>query len=316
MILLSRVAERIYWAARYLQRVESSARIVNTYTNLLMDLPKEVDFSWFNLVTLNSAEEQYNARYKVKDERNVVKFTLVDETNYGSMLSSLAQVRENFRTTRDVIPENAWELINELSSFAHESIHNGALNRAKRDEFLTQVINQCQMIQGYVASAMSHDSVWHIWRIGRSLERADMTTRLLEAGAVVLLDDLLVDHVQTPPIIWGSVLRSSSASHAYRRAVSTRVLGNEVPNFLLFNNEFPRSVNFCLMEIKTSVKMLPRSKKVLEAFSQLDQLMLRSPSSKDEDAQLQKKFLLYINKLQLELAKLHQHFSDTWFTLD
>ena len=120
-MMLSRVAERIYWTARYLQRVESSARLVNTYTNLLMDLPREVNLTWFNLVILNSGEEAYDARYKVRDERNVVKFTLVDDTNPSSMLVSLDQVRENLRTTRDVIPENAWELINELTSFARDS---------------------------------------------------------------------------------------------------------------------------------------------------------------------------------------------------
>ncbi len=314
-MMLSRVAERIYWSARYLQRVESSARIVNTYTSLLMDLSKEVDISWFNLVMLNNAEEEYVSRYKVRDERNVVKFTLADDTNPSSMLMSLAQVRENFRTTRDVVPEDAWEMINELSSFAQESIKNGALNRAKREEFLSQVINQCQMIQGYIASAMPHDAVWDIWVIGRSLERADMTTRLLEAGAGILLGDDIANQVQAPPIIWGNVLRSSSAHHAFRRAVSPRVTGNEVPKFLLFNDQFPRSVTYCLIEIKAAVKKLPKQRKVLESFKGLDQLIMVTPLFNHVDDQLDAQFLAYINKLQLQLAKLHQSFSETWFSL-
>jgi uncharacterized alpha-E superfamily protein len=315
-MILSRVAERIYWAARYLQRVESSARIVNAYTNLLMDLPREVNISWFNLVTLNNGEEEYDTRYKVRDERNVVKFTLVDDTNASSMLGSLSQVRENFRTTRDVVPENAWEMINELSSFAHESISNGGLNRAKRDEFLTQVINQCQMIQGYVASTMSHDAIWHIWRIGRAIERADMTTRLLEAGASILLDRSVSGQIQTPSIIWGNVLRSSSADHAYRRAVSSRVEGKEVPNFLLFNDLFPRSVNFCLREVEKSVKKLPKQRKIMETFSELAPLMESSVLQINAGADLDESFLLYINKLQIQLANLHQSFVETWFSLD
>jgi uncharacterized alpha-E superfamily protein len=93
--MLSSVAERIYWTSRYLQRVESSARLVNVYTNLLMDLPKDINISWFNLVTLNSGEAEYEDRYKIRDERNVVKFTLADDTNSGSMLVSLSMFREN-----------------------------------------------------------------------------------------------------------------------------------------------------------------------------------------------------------------------------
>jgi uncharacterized alpha-E superfamily protein len=315
--MLSRVAERIYWAARYLQRVESSARIVNAYTNLLLDLPKEINITWYNLIDLNNAEEEYDARYKIRDERNVVKFTLVDDTNHSSMLTSLEQVRENFRTTRDVVPEDAWEMINELSSFVKDSIANGGLNRAKRNEFLTQVIYQCQMIQGYVASTMSRDSIWHMWRIGRALERADMTTRLLEAGSGILLDEAAHDQIQTPLIVWGNVLRSSSADHAYRRAVSARVRGREVPSFLLFNDEFPRSVNFCLLEIKQSVKTLPKQRKVMEGFKALDELIaMKVPVSKTAEDKLDEKFPAYINKLQIQLANLHQSFSETWFSLD
>lgn len=311
-MMLSRVAERIYWTARYLQRVESSARLVNTYTNLLMDLPREVNLTWFNLVTLNSGEEAYDARYKVRDERNVVKFTLVDDTNPSSMLVSLDQVRENLRTTRDVIPENAWELINELTSFARDSISNGGLNRVKRQEFLTQIINQCQMIQGYVASTMSHDAGWEMWSIGRALERADMTTRILEAGAGILLDETTADTVQAPLVIWGSVLRSSSADHAYRRTVSATVRGRKVARFLLHDELFPRSVNYCLKDIKQSVRQLPKQRKVLQGCKELDKLL--DPSLLGE--QLDDSFLAYINRLQIQLAGMHSLFSDTWFAID
>ena len=312
MMLLSRVAERIYWAARYLQRVESAARIVDSYTNLLMDLPRDINISWFNLVELNNGQEAYEERYSVRDERNVVKFLLADDTNSSSMLICLSQVRENLRTTRDVIPENAWELINELSSFAKDSIANGGLSRSKRQEFLTQVVNQCQMIQGYIASAMSHDAVWYMWNIGRALERADMTTRILEAGAGVLLKEGDKDKIQAPLVIWGSVLRSSSADHAYRRSVSATVQGKKVAKFLLYDKAFPRSVNYCLIEIKKSVKQLPKQKKILVACKNFDALLDQSYLGE----QLSDEFLKYINNLQLELAGLHKTLSETWFVLD
>jgi uncharacterized alpha-E superfamily protein len=310
--MLSRVAERIYWTARYLQRVESSARLVNVYTNLLMDLPKDVNISWFNLVTLNSVEAEYEARYKVRDERNVVKFTLADNTNSSSMLVSLAMLRENLRTTRDVMPENAWELINELTSFANDSIKNGCLNRGKRHEFLTQVINQCQLIQGYIASTLSHDEVWDMWCIGRDLERADMTTRILDAGANVFFAHDYHEKTHVPLIVWGSVLRSSGADHAYRRNVAASVVGHKVVNFLIFDDHFPRSVNYCLNAIAQGVKSLPKGRKVMSKIKELDIAITSSRSFSDLDQDLSD----YLNDLQLKIGHLHQIFVESWFKID
>ncbi len=311
--MLSRVAERIYWSARYLQRIESTARLVNVYTNLLMDLPKDIDISWYNLVTLNSAEEKYEERYKVRDERNVVKFTIADaDTNANSMLASLAMVRENLRTTRDVMPENAWELINELTTFTKESISDGALNRAKRHEFLTQVINQCQLIQGYVASTLSHDEVWEMWCVGRDLERADMTTRILDAGANVLFAHDHPEKSHVPLVVWGNVLRSSGGDHSYRRHVAATVNGPKVVDFLISDRFFPRSVGYCLGQIEQSVKKLPRGRKVMSSIKTLNIRQGLPKNFKTLDSKLSD----YLNNVQLKIARLHSIFAETWFSLD
>ena len=309
--MLSSVAERIYWTSRYLQRVESSARLVNVYTNLLMDLPKDINISWFNLVTLNSGEAEYEDRYKIRDERNVVKFTLADDTNSSSMLVSLSMVRENLRTTRDVMPESAWELINELTTFANQSIKDGCLNRGKRHEFLTQVINQCQLIQGYIASTLSHDEVWDMWCIGRDLECADMTTRILDAGTYVLSthDDREKAHV--PLIIWGNVLRSSGADHAYRRNVAASVGGTKVANFLIFDSHFPRSVHYCISSIESAVNRLPKSRKIITSIKALG-IKQKTPVKFTE---LDEQLSSYCNDLQLKFGDLHSIFAENWFSV-
>lgn len=137
--MLSRVAERLYWSARYLERVENTARLVSVYDDLLFDLPKNIEVSWYNLIEILSGEEIFEQRYKVKDERNVVKFLLADDTNSSSMLSSLKMVRENIRTTRDAVPKETWELINELDLYAQQNIKQG-INRSERHLFLNTII--------------------------------------------------------------------------------------------------------------------------------------------------------------------------------
>ena len=310
-MLLSRVAERIYWAARYLQRAESTARIVNVYTNLLMDLPKDINISWYNLITLNSAELEFDKRYKNRDERNVVKFNIADSSNVNSMAECLHNVRENLRTTRDVMPQNAWELINELTAFVDGSVNEGGLNRGKRHEFLSTVIDQCQMIQGYMASTLSHDEVWEMWRIGRDLERADMTTRILDAGANILKDQEYDDISQLPIVVWGNVLRSSSADHAYRHSVSASVVGKEVAKFLLTSSSFPRSVSYCVNEIIQAVNALPRGRKVSKSIKGIQFV----PANDKIFDDLGESFSDYLNDLQLNIARLHGMFSDTWFAV-
>ena len=113
--MLSKVAERIYWTARYLERIESTARLISIYDKLLFDLPRNVQLSWYNLITINSLQKDFSDRYAVQDERNVIKFLIGDESNYSSIISSLKAVRENVRTTRDVIPSDVWYTINELN---------------------------------------------------------------------------------------------------------------------------------------------------------------------------------------------------------
>ena len=162
--MLSKVAERLYWTARYIERVENTARLVSVYDNLLFDLPTEVDISWYNLITLNSAGELFEERYRVRDERNVVKFMLADDTNPSSLLMALKSVRENVRTTRDVLPIESWEMINALYIFARENIQQG-INRKARHEFLAQIIKGCQQINGLMTGTMSRDDPWQFLRL-------------------------------------------------------------------------------------------------------------------------------------------------------
>ena len=108
--MLSRVAERVYWMGRYIERAESTARLVNAYTNQILDLPKGVD----PLVDITGSNELFESHYQNYDERNTVKFLLADTFNSSSIMSALVNARENVRTTRDLMPTEAWEHTNEL----------------------------------------------------------------------------------------------------------------------------------------------------------------------------------------------------------
>ena len=308
--MLSRVAERIYWMSRYLERVENTARLMGVYTNLLLDMPPGVNIGWYNLVTLNDAESWFDARYKVKDERNVIRFLLSDPDYPGAMISSLQNVRENIRTSRDVIPAESWEYVNELSLFVNEHLQQG-VNRGTRHEFIDAVIQACQCLHGMFVSTMSEGQPKNFLRMGRNVERADMTTRLLDAGATVVLenDGNMLPSVEQ--ITWMNVLHSASAYLPYTKSQRKSVRGARVARYLLDDKAFPRSIGYCMNELQKLADILPRGKALSEVVTKVQKFQFKP--IKQDDAVVDESFREYLNNLQLKIATLHQVVDDTWF---
>lgn len=306
--MLSKVAERLYWAARYLERVENTARLLNAYDQLLYDLPREVNIGWYNLIDLNGSGDLFSSRYKVRNEHNVVKFILADDTNPSSMLSALGMVRENVRTTRDALPEDSWEMINEFYLFAKASIEEG-IKRSKRHEFLTEIIANCQQVNGMLACTMRKDAGWMFIKLGQNLERADMTSRILDSGAAALVEANGEATINLQQIVWGHVLRSDNAYTAYRRAVKAAVSGPEVANFLLKDEYFPRSFMYCLDEISRAAEDLPSG----EEFKLAADKRALKAIKLSEDGDLKLEFRQKLNDLQIRLIRLDIRIAETWF---
>lgn len=310
--MLSKVAERIYWAARYLERIESTARLLTIYDQLLFDMPKQINLGWYNLIVINSLEADFSERYSVQDERNVVKFLLGDATNPGSVYSSLKAIRENIRTTRDVIPGDTWELVNELSQYVQENMTQG-INRSNRHEFLDHIICSCQQIIGLWQVSMPRDVAWEMLQLGQNLERADMTTRNLDAAVAAIMqlqdDEFAVNSHQ---IIWGNVLRSLKADQPYRRAMRQSVKDKPVIRFLVADTQFPRSIAFCLDEMTDAAKALPRSEKIIADIEVLN----NSVMAVTKDIEVGQVFRDELNELQIAVQHLHFQISTTWFLTD
>ncbi|TCS43265.1 alpha-E domain-containing protein [Reinekea marinisedimentorum] len=306
--MLSRVAERIYWLARYLERIENTARLVSVYDNLLYDLPRGNSISWYNLIVINSGTEQFHERYKVKSERNVVKFLLADDDNYASLMSSIRMLRENVRTSRDVIPSETWELTNELYIYVRENISQG-VNRSKRHEFLTHVIESCQMITGLLVGAMARDAGWNFMILGCNIERADMTTRMLDAGTFLAMEPFEESNVNLTQVIWSKVLRSQSAYLTYRRTVRRAIRASNVVNYLLNDEQFPRTFYYCVEQMDRAAKYLPRSASVRTVLKDIKSLKYVIESSQD----LTDDFRSYLNELQIDLIKLNEVIVENWF---
>ena len=265
-MLLSRVAERVYWQARYLERAENTARLVSVFSALLMDLPPGTKLGWESLIQITGNEKNFSERFKLAKERQVIRYLLA-ERNGISIIEMLAAARENARTTREILPAEAFELINELYFRTRDKAAAG-VDRGKRYEFRADIVTECQQFWGLMAGTMIRDSAYSFVRMGRSLERADMTTRIVDAGSSNLLPDLEIE-VDDPEsrepyenILWMNILLSQSAYQMYRQHVREPVKAEEVVRFLLQSEEFPRATSHNLTTVTKVLEKLPNSSRV------------------------------------------------------
>jgi uncharacterized alpha-E superfamily protein len=263
-MLLSRVAERLYWSARYLERAEGTARIVREYSNVFVDLPSSVTPAWDHLLGITGGREDYDELYEHGDETSIVSYLIADEASPSSIQSSIANARENLRTCRDIVPAQAWQAVNDMYLAVGRGAADGVHRRA-RSRFLDRVIADHQRLLGIFTTTMSRDEAYAFLRLGRHIERADMVTRVLDVRAGLLLGARperadLYDDLQ-----WASVLRSLSALQMYNRRAAVGDGAAEVIRFILDEPTFPRSVAYCLHGALAGSAELPPSESVRSA---------------------------------------------------
>lgn len=306
--MLSRSAERLYWLARYLERTENTARLVSVYMNLLFDLPMGVEIGWRNLLNICGAEEAFFQRFRTPDEHHTVHFLLTDTENPASLFSSLSYARENIRTSRDLMPDEAWQQVNEMYLYAKNHL-DGVASRRGRVLFLQEMLQGCQRFTGFLSGAMSHDAPYRFIRLGRNIERADMTTRILDIGSI-LLDESRSDTLrQYESALWINVLKSLSALLMYRKHIRSHVKGTEVLDYLLKDRNFPRSVRHCLYVAGESIDGFVACDALRAKLAALDDYLLAVDTRRLDPQQLHH----LLDAIQSELAEIHRQIAATWF---
>jgi uncharacterized alpha-E superfamily protein len=305
--MLSRVAERLYWMARYLERAENTARLARVYSYLMLDLPNGVGLSWQQLIDITGNQELYRKRHRTSGERNVMRFILSDPENPGSLITAVTMARENVRTTRDLVPSEGWEHVNELYLFAKKKLANKTLPKGLY-EFLSEIIMRCQQITGLLAGTMSHGDAYQFVRIGRNLERFDMTSRIIDVGSATLLAKG-AELARLEGRLWTYLLRALSAHQMYRQYVRRQIRPEIVLGFLLHDMHFPRAMAHTLCEIESCITLLPRHEETLQSISELSQQVLAS----DVGTLYPQGLHAFLDRLQLDLGGLHQLIVHTWF---
>jgi uncharacterized alpha-E superfamily protein len=244
--LISRVADCCLWFGRYVERAESTARQLQATWGLALDGELAPRQCWYPLVVVAGEEAAFRARFgeaAFSDGDTVQNLLVWDERCMVSLQQSVAAARENARAIRDVLSAQVWEVVNEL----HLWLGNGKARsewKEHRDGFYRNVRNSTQLCLGLVRSTMLHDTALDFIWLGVLLERIGQTARLLDVHHVAFAGDPKHRVIETS--LWMSLLRACSGFEPFMKVYAGGVTGAAVARFLLSEEEFPRSIAYCV----------------------------------------------------------------------
>jgi uncharacterized alpha-E superfamily protein len=255
--MLSRVADSIYWMSRYVERAENLARFIDVTLNMMLDLPTDSLQQWQPLISATGDHELFAARYSQPTRKNVVQFLTFDTAYPNSILSCLQTARENARSVRPAIASEMWEHLNHF----YFTVLNTAGKLDALDspnDFFQDIRMASHLFTGITDATMSRGEGWHFARLGRMLERADKTSRILDVKYFTLLPN--IEDVGTPidDLQWSAVLRSVSGFEMYRKR-HHGITPKRVAGFLILDRLFPRAILHCVDAANASLHAISGS---------------------------------------------------------
>lgn len=241
--MLRRIAGQLFWAARYLERAQWRARLVDVNYHLILEVPPRAADPWEPLLGITGEREPFAQRYARADEPSVVNFFTFDKEHPSSIRVCIEAARMNLSSLRHMISSEIWLEMNELYLESHEW-SPGTLERKGFSAFFTELRNHFYAITGIVRSTMPRDLAYDFLEIGTMLERADNVARLLDVKYHYLMP--LMEDIGGPSDArqWAAVLRSASALEAFRKLYGNAIRVDRVVEIMLFDPNFPRSARF------------------------------------------------------------------------
>jgi len=242
--MISRVAESCFWLTRYLERVDTWARVLDVTSSFSLDVDPKDSGRWRPLIIVQGQEEDFLERFgedQAEDAEVVQRYLVWDEQNPFSIYSSARAVRENARTIREVMSVEMWEAVNEFWLWLNSRSAKRLFDR-ERDAFYQRICSQCMMFHGTCYSTMLHEDPYTFIALGRAVERAGQSARLLDVHHHALGHGEEVEESPVEAAQWIAILRSCSAYEPFFKRASNVLHGSAVAEFMIFDRTFPRSI--------------------------------------------------------------------------
>ncbi len=226
-----------------MERAENLARFLEVTLNMTLDQPETLVDPWEPLVQVTGDNDWFRAKYGAATQQSVVNFLAFDPDYHSSMLTCLRAARENAKSVRETLSSETFEQINEFYHFVFDSRASQVTDPTAA--FFDRVRDYSLMWSGILDSTMAHDMAWHFANVGRLLERADKTSRILDVKYFNLLPNVSDVGTAIDDLQWSALLLAISGFESYRREHHL-VSIEKVVSFFLFHRTFPRSVRSCV----------------------------------------------------------------------
>jgi len=247
--VLSRVADACFWLSRYIERAETTARIVDVNIQLLLDFEVEHGGSgeqhWLPILATLEDQERFGKVHAEMSGDAVMAFVTFEKKNPHAIISCVSMARENARTVREQISSEMWERLNRLFLYLHSASARTAFSESPID-FYRLLVDSLHSFQGITDATMTHGEGWEFLQAGKFLERADSTSRVLDIKYHILLPSGEQVGGNVDITQWMAVLRSCSAMEAFLKISHGQVNSWQVAEFLILHDKFPRSLRFCV----------------------------------------------------------------------
>jgi uncharacterized alpha-E superfamily protein len=311
--MLSRVADSLYWINRYVERAENTSRFLEVSEAMALDCPPGSAEPWLPLIDASGDRKLFDRLCPQGSPEDVITFLVRESDNPNSIVNCIGSARENARQIREVITTEMWEQINGL----YWTIQEADFWEQPPQEQLREIRRGCQLFYGITDATLSRDLSWQFSRLGRLLERADKTTRILDVKYFLLLpspEDVggVLDELQ-----WIALLRTAGAYQMFRQTRQRAITPEGVASFLLLDPVFPRSVRYCLERINETLRIL-RSSNVPgppDDLECLSGLVLARWSFTRIEALISSGLHEAIDHLQQDLNRLHDLIEQRYFSV-
>lgn len=310
--ILSRFAANSYWLARYLERAESLARLLDINKTYARDKPSGPD--WQRIIDLYADSENFARKHKRADAASVLDFYILDRDNPTSIAYAVAAARQNGRSIRHLISTEMWTQLNifhnRMSALTQRDIRTSNLSPV-----CTSIKLDCQTFEGITEGTMTRSKTWLFYQMGKYLERADQTTRVLDMG----YGWLATSDVDAPiSVHWNMLLRSVAGYHAYRSRHPAGSYSSDVAAFLVYDREFVRSVTCCMDRVSEYLIEAEKEhgKKRSEALESARHDLVFYLETGPGKRVTQKELHKFLDGLQGKIGRLSQEISATYFAIN
>ncbi|MBR7781137.1 alpha-E domain-containing protein [Undibacterium luofuense] len=250
--MLSRTADHLFWMARYIERAENTARMLDVHVqNSMVPQPVEVaERGWRALLSISELLEAFDHKYGLLSRRDVLDFMVRDPDNPSSIVACIEQARENARAVRGTLTTEVWETQNATWLELKEKLSSGVLEQDPA-QFFEWVKFRSHLARGVIQGTMLRDEAWNFLQLGASLERADNTARILDVKFHGASDKQISDPLRIPRdfYYWAALLRSVSGFEIYRKVYRDVITPERVAELLMLHPDMPRSLLACMDDV-------------------------------------------------------------------